>query len=58
MVSLSWAIPVAIIAVYALDKFIFKNTLSIRWFYHRRMLRDPSMFTVNVLLCIHVTCCL
>ena len=27
MVSLSWAIPVAIIAVYALDKFIFKNTL-------------------------------
>ena len=26
MVSLSWAIPVAIKAVYALDKFIFKNT--------------------------------
>ena len=27
MVSLSWAIPVAIIAVYALDKLIFKNTI-------------------------------
>ena len=26
MVSLSWAIPVAIIAVYTLDKFVFKNT--------------------------------
>ena len=58
MVSLSWAIPVAIKAVYALDKFIFKKYIfvSCRLLSDIRMFRVTSMCDVNILLCIHVTC--
>ena len=60
MVSLSWAIPVAFQGIYALDMFIKKKNVfvSCLWLFCSPIYRVSSKCFTNILLCIHVTCCL